>query len=99
MSNRDHSILERLADQGKEAPRVELRAAETDTPKLEPVHLKRQGRYEIMGTLAEMRTVAGLVAEGKLKPVVDRSFPLPEARKAQEYLAGRKQFGKVVLTV
>ncbi|MEK7858081.1 MAG: zinc-binding dehydrogenase [Elusimicrobiota bacterium] len=52
-----------------------------------------------MGTQAEMRRVARLVAQGKLKPVVDRRFPLAEARQAQEYLAAKKQFGKVLLTV
>ncbi|MEK9144916.1 MAG: zinc-binding dehydrogenase, partial [Elusimicrobiota bacterium] len=33
----------------------------------------------------------------KLKPVVDRTFPLSEAAQAQRHLAERKQFGKVVL--
>ena len=51
-----------------------------------------------MGSLAEMRTVWSLVSEGKLKPVVDRTFPLAQARAAQEYLAAGAQFGKVVLT-
>ena len=50
-----------------------------------------------MGTQAEMRRVARLVAEGRLAPVVDRVFPLAEARQAHEYLAAGKQFGKVVL--
>lgn len=50
-----------------------------------------------MGTQAEMRRVARLVAQGKLKPVVDRSFALAEARQAHEYLAAQKQFGKVLL--
>jgi NADPH:quinone reductase-like Zn-dependent oxidoreductase len=52
-----------------------------------------------MGTQAEMRRVAALVAEGRLKPVVDRVFPLAEARAAHDYLASAKQFGKVVLKV
>ncbi len=50
-----------------------------------------------MGTLAEMRAVWSLVAAGKLKAVVDRTFPLSEARAAHDYLAARGQFGKVVL--
>lgn len=50
-----------------------------------------------MGTLAETRIAAGMVAAGRLKPVVDRCFPLAEAAKAHEYLSSRKQFGKVVL--
>ena len=50
-----------------------------------------------MGTLAELKTLVGLLAERKLKPVVDRTFPLSEAAQAQRHLAERKQFGKVVL--
>jgi NADPH:quinone reductase-like Zn-dependent oxidoreductase len=50
-----------------------------------------------MGTQAEMRHVSRLVWEGRIKPVVDKTFPLSEARQAHEYLAGQKQFGKVVL--
>lgn len=52
-----------------------------------------------MGTLAETKTVAKLVGEGKLKPVLDRSFPLEQARQAQEHLAAGRQFGKVLLEV
>ncbi|HVE15008.1 MAG TPA: zinc-binding dehydrogenase [Elusimicrobiota bacterium] len=50
-----------------------------------------------MGTLAELRRVAALFGQGRLKPVVDRAFPLAEARAAQEHLAARRQFGKVLL--
>ena len=50
-----------------------------------------------MGTLAELRQVTRLVGEGRLKPVIDRSFPLEEARQAHEYLAQKRQFGKVLL--
>ncbi len=52
-----------------------------------------------MGTQAEMRRVARLVAEGRLKSVVDRVFPLVEAAQAHGYLAERRQFGKVVLKI
>lgn len=50
-----------------------------------------------MGTLAELKTLAGLLAERRLKPVVDKTFPLSEAAQAQRHLAERRQFGKVVL--
>ncbi|MBI4374810.1 MAG: zinc-binding dehydrogenase [Elusimicrobia bacterium] len=52
-----------------------------------------------MGSQGEMRRVARLVGEGKLKPVVDKIFPLNEARQAHEYLARARQFGKVILKI
>ncbi len=52
-----------------------------------------------MGSQAEMRRAARLVADGRWKPVVDKVFPLAEARAAHEYLAAKKQFGKVVLKI
>jgi NADPH:quinone reductase-like Zn-dependent oxidoreductase len=52
-----------------------------------------------MGTKSELHTVMKLVAAGKLKPVVDRIFPLAEAAAAHAYLESSSQFGKVVLTV
>jgi NADPH:quinone reductase-like Zn-dependent oxidoreductase len=52
-----------------------------------------------MGTKSELHTVMKLVASGKLKPVVDRVFPLAEAAAAHAYLESSSQFGKVVLTV
>jgi NADPH:quinone reductase-like Zn-dependent oxidoreductase len=50
-----------------------------------------------MGTKSELHTVMKLVAAGKLKPVVDRVFPLAEAAAAHAYLESGAQFGKVVL--
>jgi NADPH:quinone reductase-like Zn-dependent oxidoreductase len=52
-----------------------------------------------MGTRAELLKAAELVGRGKLKPVIDKTFPLKEARAAQEYLLSRKVFGKIVLTM
>jgi NADPH:quinone reductase-like Zn-dependent oxidoreductase len=52
-----------------------------------------------MGTRAEFATVMGLVFEGKLKPVLDRDYPLDEARLAQERLEKGEQLGKITLTI
>jgi len=51
-----------------------------------------------MGTKSELHTVMKLVAAGRLKPVVDRIFPLAEAAAAHAYLESGSQFGKVVLS-
>jgi NADPH:quinone reductase-like Zn-dependent oxidoreductase len=52
-----------------------------------------------MGTKSELHTVMKLVAAGRLKPIVDRLFPLAEAAAAHTYLEASSQFGKVVLRV
>jgi len=52
-----------------------------------------------MGEMGELHEVLKYVFSGKLKPVVDRTFPLRETRAAHEYLANSQMFGKVVLTV
>lgn len=50
-----------------------------------------------MGTAGDLLEVMRFVAEGRLRPVVDRVMPLAEARVAQGLLADRAQFGKIVL--
>ncbi len=52
-----------------------------------------------MGSMGELDEVLKHVFAGRLKPVVDRVFPLAEARVAHEYLERSEQFGKVVLTM
>ena len=50
-----------------------------------------------MGRKDELIELLGFVKQGELHPVVDRVFPLAEARAAQEHIEKREQFGKVVL--
>lgn len=52
-----------------------------------------------MASQREFEEVMKLVFMGRLKPVVDRVFPLHEAAKAHEYLERGDQFGKVVLAI
>jgi NADPH:quinone reductase-like Zn-dependent oxidoreductase len=52
-----------------------------------------------MGTKTELRTVLKLVEQGRLKPAVDKVWPLQDAALAHDYLEKNKQFGKVVLTI
>jgi len=57
--------------------------------------LSMLGSY--MGTMGELHEVLGHVFAGRLKPVVDRTFALKEARAAHEYMEASKMFGKIVL--
>jgi len=51
----------------------------------------------MMGTRSELLEVTKLMEIGKLKPVIDSVFPLKEARKAQERMLERNNFGKLIL--
>jgi len=52
-----------------------------------------------MGTQKDFKAVMELVFAGRLKPVLDRSFPLAEARAAQERLKKGEQMGKITLAI
>jgi NADPH:quinone reductase-like Zn-dependent oxidoreductase len=52
-----------------------------------------------MGTHADFGRVMGLIFAGKLHPILDRDFPLSQARAAQEYLDSGCQMGKVTLAI
>ena len=50
-----------------------------------------------MGTMGELHEVLKHVFAGKLKPVIDRVFPLQDARAAHEHMETSQMFGKIVL--
>jgi len=50
-----------------------------------------------MGTMGDLHAVLPHIFSGRLKPVVDWTYPLSEARAAHERLEKSEQFGKVVL--
>lgn len=50
-----------------------------------------------MGDFAELKDVVALLEAGKLRPVVDRVFPVREAAAAHRRMEAREHFGKIVL--
>lgn len=50
----------------------------------------------IRGVLAELWP---LIENGKIRPVIDRAFPLPQAARAHELVASNRHVGKVLLQV
>ncbi len=50
-----------------------------------------------LGSITELRTVLDYLVTGQLRPVVDRTFPLSNARAAVQYVLDRKNKGKVLL--
>jgi NADPH:quinone reductase-like Zn-dependent oxidoreductase len=52
-----------------------------------------------MGTPEDFQGVCDLIAAGRLRPLIDRVFPLAEARSAHERLEAGEQLGKIVLRI
>jgi NADPH:quinone reductase-like Zn-dependent oxidoreductase len=52
-----------------------------------------------MSTLEEFRKIMDLVVADKLKPIVDKTYPLKDAALAQERLWKNENFGKVTLAI
>jgi NADPH:quinone reductase-like Zn-dependent oxidoreductase len=50
-----------------------------------------------MGTMGDLYDVLGHIFAGRLKPVVDRTFPLEDTRAAHEYMESSQMFGKIVI--
>jgi len=48
-------------------------------------------------SVLELRKVMGLVADGKLKPIIHKAFPLSQAAEAHRVVESRDFFGKVIL--
>lgn len=60
---------------------------------------QRLRRYLSVPKQADLIVLKELIEVGKLRPVVDRTYPLPEIAAALRYLEGRHARGKVVITV
>jgi NADPH:quinone reductase-like Zn-dependent oxidoreductase len=53
----------------------------------------------MMGSKADLLAAMKFIESGKIRAVVDRTFPLADARLAHERMEDRAQFGKLVLDV
>ncbi len=52
-----------------------------------------------MSTRGELFEIIDLVRQKKLKPVIDKEFPIQETAQAHKYIEEGKHFGKVILTI
>jgi NADPH:quinone reductase-like Zn-dependent oxidoreductase len=71
--------------------------ARTDLRQVFFRHLNLLG--SMMGSKSELLDALKFVERGQIRPVVDRTLPLAEARRAHELMQDRAQFGKLVLEV
>jgi NADPH:quinone reductase-like Zn-dependent oxidoreductase len=72
-------------------------AASLDLQHLFARQLSLLGSY--MGRKGELVEASHLFFSGRLRPIVDTTFPLRDAVAAQERMERREQFGKIVLEV
>ncbi len=69
--------------------------ARTDLRQVFYRHLSLLGSF--MGSKAELLDAMKFAERGQIRPVIDRTLPLAEARRAHELMEDRAQFGKLVL--
>ena len=69
--------------------------ARTDLRQVFYRHLTILGSF--MGSKAELLAAMKFVERGNIRAVVDRTFPLSDAREAHIHLENREQFGKILL--
>ncbi|MGI8314628.1 zinc-binding dehydrogenase [Halobacillus mangrovi] len=51
----------------------------------------------VLGTREEFQKMLDAIANGQIKPVIDRTYPLEEAREAQTYFKDSGKLGKIIL--
>ncbi|NUM55656.1 MAG: zinc-binding dehydrogenase [Candidatus Hydrogenedentes bacterium] len=73
------------------------KTAEVDIAALYWNHISVMG--STMGSQEEFRAMVSAVSAAKMKPVIDKVFPLADARAAQERMENGDQFGKIVLVM
>ena len=60
---------------------------------------QKMGNFMAKANRTDLLVLKELVEAGKIKPVIDRRYPLSEAAEAMRYLGAGHARGKVVITV
>ncbi|HMY57642.1 MAG TPA: zinc-binding dehydrogenase, partial [Pseudomonadota bacterium] len=66
---------------------------------LSPFIRQKLRRYVATPNHADLLALKQLAESGQLRPVIDKTYPLPETRAALEYIESGHARGKVVVTV
>ncbi|MBM7578030.1 zinc-binding dehydrogenase [Jeotgalibacillus terrae] len=62
------------------------------------LYLKHITMYgSVLGTRPEFKDMLQAISDGKIRPVIDKRFPLEQAREAQVYFKNRGKLGKILL--
>ncbi len=79
---------------------VSIGSHDTHWGRLDLRHVYQKNIHVIgtnLGTILELKQVLDHVVTGQLRPVIDRSYALTDARAAVQYVLDRKNKGKVLL--
>jgi NADPH:quinone reductase-like Zn-dependent oxidoreductase len=64
------------------------------------VFVRKQGRpFYSSVRRQDLLDLTELIEGGKLRPVIDRTYPLAETAAAMDYIAGGHASGKTVITI
>ena len=66
---------------------------------LDPFVRERLAFFETKENVADLATLAGMIASGQIRPVIDRTYPLADAADALRYLEAGHAHGKVVIAI
>ncbi len=99
-----------VASPDGKADRIRGAKAFMQTPRFNPLDLMKKGAAVIGVNLGQARSrgdhcrselneIFRMYAEGKIKPMISKTFPLEQAAAAHQFIQERKNLGKVVLTV
>jgi NADPH:quinone reductase-like Zn-dependent oxidoreductase len=75
---------------GNEAPGIDVRSVLTKSVHINGIYVGSRAMFERMNAA---------ISANKLKPVIDRVFPLSHARDAFEHMQSGSHFGKIVLSL
>lgn len=59
----------------------------------------RSDEYKAKLTQEFMKNIDPYFETGAIRPIIDRTFTLSEAKEAHEYMEANKNVGKIILTV
>lgn len=59
----------------------------------------RSDEYKAELTQEFYQKAASAFEEGKIRPIIDRTFPLENVHQAQQYMEADKNIGKIILTI
>jgi D-arabinose 1-dehydrogenase-like Zn-dependent alcohol dehydrogenase len=52
-----------------------------------------------VGSIEDLQAMVSAIAQNKMKPVMDKSFPFERAKEAFAYMASGRHFGKVSIAL